>query len=394
MTIWFPDVSNHQNGLKIQPKTAAVFAKATEGTTYADPLYANFKAQAASVGAVFAAYHWLWSGTPAEAKWVYTHVGKTPLMIDAENPKVKTTISMILSFVTQYRRLGGVVHLVYLPRWYWQSHLGSPDLRPLARAGLQLVSSDYTTYSDNGPGWAKYGNVAPLVWQYTDALSYGGQHIDFNAFKGSVAQLRNVLMTGQLEAPTPVPKPPAPKPKPAPATTTYKIRSGDTFWDLESAHHWAHGTLQKLNPKIDPNSLRIGQVIVIPSAAKPKPQPKPKPTPTSTYKIRPGDTLWALEEAHHWAHGTLQHLNPKVDPARLRIGQRINVPRSTRLKLSYAPGTVPTQPKEATEPMTVGDFVEAMHAIKTGQESGAWTHQNYPDLIARPKGAHRIRPSR
>ena len=37
-------------------------------------------------------------------------------------------VPMILSFVHQWRQRGGVVHVVYLPHWYWEEHLGSPDL--------------------------------------------------------------------------------------------------------------------------------------------------------------------------------------------------------------------------------------------------------------------------
>ena len=53
MTIFFPDISSYEAGLAIQPGTVAVIAKATEGTYYRDAQYANFKAQAAHVGAVF-----------------------------------------------------------------------------------------------------------------------------------------------------------------------------------------------------------------------------------------------------------------------------------------------------------------------------------------------------
>jgi hypothetical protein len=52
------------------------------------------------------------------------------------------------------------------------------------------VSSLYTTYSDNGPGWASYGGVAPVVWQYTDTP------LDTNAFKGSVAELGDLWQNG------------------------------------------------------------------------------------------------------------------------------------------------------------------------------------------------------
>ena len=52
MTIFFPDVSNFQAGLRIQPGTVALVAKASEGTYYTDASYQSFKGQAAATGAI------------------------------------------------------------------------------------------------------------------------------------------------------------------------------------------------------------------------------------------------------------------------------------------------------------------------------------------------------
>jgi N-acetylmuramoyl-L-alanine amidase CwlA len=51
--------------------------------------------------------------------------------------------------------------------------------------------------------------------------------------------------------------PPKPKPK------TYVIEKGDTFWAIEKDKGLKTGTLQKLNPKVDPGKLQIGQKIII-----------------------------------------------------------------------------------------------------------------------------------
>lgn len=192
VTIFFPDVSHYQAGLRIQPGTAAVIAKATEGTTYLDASYQDFKTQAANVGAVFAGYHYLHAGnTAAQAAFCYRVVGKTPIMLDVEAGSGGVTD--VLGFVNSFRALGGTCNLVYLPHWYWQYTLGSPSLIPLVNAGLKLVSSNYTTYSDSGPGWAGYGGETVVEWQYTDALWYGGQSVDFNAFKGTPTEFRAIL---------------------------------------------------------------------------------------------------------------------------------------------------------------------------------------------------------
>ena len=60
MTIFYPGISDNNAGLKVEPNTVAVCAKASEGSSFTDPDYADFKAQAAGVHAFFFAYHWLW----------------------------------------------------------------------------------------------------------------------------------------------------------------------------------------------------------------------------------------------------------------------------------------------------------------------------------------------
>jgi hypothetical protein len=105
------------------------------------------------------------------------------------------SVADILGFASALRSQGGTVHLVYLPRWYWQA-LGSPDLTPLERAGLHVISSNYTTYSDSGPGWAGYGGVSPVIWQFTDAYHLNGFDVDMNAYPGTVAELTALVNGG------------------------------------------------------------------------------------------------------------------------------------------------------------------------------------------------------
>lgn len=96
------------------------------------------------------------------------------------------------------------------------------------------------------------------------------------------------------------------------------IKKGDTFWGIEESKGLPHGTLQTLNPGIDPRSLAIGQEIILPS--------RPSATINTAetyYTIKEGDTFWALENAWQLPHGTLQRLNPTSDPRNLQIGQRI-----------------------------------------------------------------------
>ncbi len=194
MTVFYPDVSHYQAGLRIQPGTVAVCAKASEGTTYRDPSYVDFKAQAAAQGALFFGYHWLHGGSiDAQAGFCYSVVGSTPVMIDCEDTGNPANVADCVAFAAGIRRRGGTCTLVYLPHWYWQGNLGSPSLTPLTTARLSLVSSQYTTYSDTGPGWAAYGGVSPVIWQFSESYPYGGFAVDMNAFRGTAGQLRTLV---------------------------------------------------------------------------------------------------------------------------------------------------------------------------------------------------------
>lgn len=202
MTIAYPDVSNHEGGMVLEAGTVAVCAKASEGTGYTDPFYGHYKVEAARIGAVFFGYHFLRAGGgAAQADYCFGVTGPgVNVMIDHEpttgsNPSVQDAVD----FAARFRARGGLCTLDYLPHWYWQQ-LGSPSLVPLAAAGLSLVSSNYTAYSDTGAGWAGYGGLNPAVWQYTDALAYSGQNVDFNAYRGTVDQLR--ILLGYEGAPT------------------------------------------------------------------------------------------------------------------------------------------------------------------------------------------------
>lgn len=196
MTILFPDVSHWNAGVNLTGAQALI-AKATEGVSYVDPTYAGFKAWAAGAGVPFCAYHWLdTTDAGAQARHAYAIVGpRTPLMIDDEQNVI--VVGHTLQFVAAYRAAGGTVRLEYAPQWVWHDS-GEPDLRPLAAAGLSIVSSNYPAagYTDAGPGWTPYGGITPAIWQYTSRQPFGGKAVDFNAFRGTVADLRRLLDGG------------------------------------------------------------------------------------------------------------------------------------------------------------------------------------------------------
>jgi len=209
VTIFYPDVSGWNGRIPLNG-AAAVCAKSTEDTSYLNPDYGYAAAAAAAQGSLFFAYHMLHAGdAAAQAAWCHANTGAVPLMIDTEATEgSQPGVADVLGFTGAYRAAGGTVHLVYLPGWYWRD-IGSPSLAPLAAAGLHLVSSLYgAPYADDGPGWAPYGGMAPVIWQYTNSQDFGGQQVDFNAYRGTLTQL-TALIHGVSPAAPPGPAQPA-----------------------------------------------------------------------------------------------------------------------------------------------------------------------------------------
>ena len=192
----------------------AVCIKHTEGTYYVNPDYDAQVAKAESAKAFVFTYHFLTNEDPsAQARYCFDNVGsKVAVMADVETQTQtgsKPTLQQNVEFIQAFRKLGGVIHVNYLPQWYWSSVWGSPDLVPLKDLGIVLVSSNYSAVS-GGAGWAPYGGWTPTIWQYSDDISLHGVSCDFNVFLGSggtdvatlVEEFKSVVTTGSLPDPS------------------------------------------------------------------------------------------------------------------------------------------------------------------------------------------------
>lgn len=155
--------------------------------------------------------------------------------------------------------------------------------------------------------------------------------------------------------------------------TTYKVQQGDTFESIARAKLGdakRQTEIAKLNPNVKPKALRIGQELVLPGAkpaakesgkaveatVEPKSKdPKAKdgaakdgvakdatakavaPKAVSkddgadrSYVVGKGDTFGRIAQTQLGSSkriDEIRELNPNVDPTRLRIGQRLKLPK-------------------------------------------------------------------
>lgn len=109
-------------------------------------------------------------------------------------------------------------------------------------------------------------------------------------------------------------------------TFEYTIRSGDTLYLLAIRYNTTVEAIMRVNPGIDPNNLQIGQVICIPETTPPPPR---CPVGSFEYTIKAGDTLYMLAITYNTTVQAILAINPGLDPNNLRVGQIICIPRST-----------------------------------------------------------------
>ncbi|WP_327100075.1 glycoside hydrolase family 25 protein [Nocardia vinacea] len=200
MTIYGIDISGWQRGINLDQVAGdgfeAVIAKATEGADYTSPAYLEQKADAQRNRLRFMAYHYVKVGQAGAQVDNYERVEPdrgVPVMLDHE---LNSGGADVLRAVRdEFARRGYTVALIYLPRWYWDGHIGSPDLSGLPPLMASSYGSDQPGYAsvlypgDGHNGWNSYGGNAVEILQFTQRARAGGREIDAWAFRGTESEL-------------------------------------------------------------------------------------------------------------------------------------------------------------------------------------------------------------
>ncbi len=145
----------------------------------------------------------------------------------------------------------------------------------------------------------------------------------------------------QETVPQPQPEPqPEPQPQRSPdARVEHSIKAGETFSSI--AKDWFGDSskwslIAKANPTVDPQKLKIGQVIQLPPKASAEQPATPEPVPAqgeTIYTIQSGDSLIAISRWHFGVDDRWEEiyaLNRDVigaNPAALKVGMKLKLPR-------------------------------------------------------------------
>ncbi|MGJ0846427.1 LysM peptidoglycan-binding domain-containing protein, partial [Tissierella praeacuta] len=145
----------------------------------------------------------------------------------------------------------------------------------------------------------------------------------------------NNLQIGQVIC---IPRGITPPPPTCPVGTfAYTIKAGDTIYSIAMTYNTTVDAILAVNPGLNPNNLQIGQVICIPRGTTPPPCP---PCNGVYYAVRPGDTLYSIAAMFNISVATLIAANPGVDPNNLRVGQLICIPKVEPPPVTCPGGTI------------------------------------------------------
>jgi GH25 family lysozyme M1 (1,4-beta-N-acetylmuramidase) len=147
------DISHWQgdiNWSRISPRQVGfVIAKATEGQTYDDPMYATYRIGAAQEGIPFTAYHFARpDGTPGDAvieadHFVAVAALRTGDLIPALDLEVsgglqpRDLITWTLDWLSQATAGFGVKPMIYTSSWFWRTYMN--NTQKVAKAGYRLL---------------------------------------------------------------------------------------------------------------------------------------------------------------------------------------------------------------------------------------------------------------
>lgn len=194
------DVSNHQPNFDFASAKAEGYTfathKVTEGSTYADPhwnrardeMLRHFPGRCG--GYVFCRTRVSPKDEADALERAFGDKSNMWLQIDYEDDQNAGSGADLAARVAEYQKRGFKLLPVYLPRWYWQGHMGSPDLGFLRDIGIwnshYVGGTGYGSTLYNGvqdAWWAPVGGAPVKILQFSDKATVAQLPIDVNAIR-------------------------------------------------------------------------------------------------------------------------------------------------------------------------------------------------------------------
>ncbi len=164
--------------------------------------------------------------------------------------------------------------------------------------------------------------------------------------------------------------------------TRHTVEQGETLFALSQQYNVKIARIRELNPEVDENGLKIGQVLTIPEAS--PAEEGSSYDDSRIHTVAPGETLYAISEQYHISIEKLKAANPVLRQQELEEGQKLKVPKPGNIE--FFPGE-DTPSEEGTHIVRKGETLyslskeydipidsllrmnpEARNGVKVGQE--------------------------
>lgn len=310
------DVSQWQGNIDFQKVKQAgielVYMKASEGIDLVDPFFYRNYRKAIDVGLPVGFYHYLTARNVSSARQEAYHFiavtegldGAGKMVMDLEDLAglTRTEINEIaLSFLRTIEEASNKDAAVYTDAYKASALLD----KTLADYALWIAQYDVETPDMDNP-WGDWAG-----WQYTDMGKIEGVqgNTDRDIFKEGMLD-RFVTVHQTRERP--------------PFGTTdieYTVQPGDTLYGIARKYHVTPGEIARANQIANPNLIYPGQRLSIPVR-----DDRRQADTYLLYRVKPGDTFYAIASRFGTTVKKLTLENKLPDPNLIYPGQILKIP--------------------------------------------------------------------
>ena len=145
---------------------------------------------------------------------------------------------------------------------------------------------------------------------------------------------------------------------PAGAMPSYRVKKGDTLWQIAKDHHLTLSRIRELNKMSKHDTIHVGMLLAVGEPARPK-----STTPPKTYTVKKGDTLWLIAKKHHMTADQLRQYNGMKRQAQIRPGMVLSL--GPNPQMSQKPWTATRLKKHGVKQEDIAAVLARIHKSKS-----------------------------